>query len=139
MGRGERGRQGLLSEANRRGSSAGHVCPPCHLSRHHHHHHPSVHLQSEINPTREHRKWVKSPFLRPNPPFRGDFGWRQSNLTYTCAGRRVGWCTRDGETGGMIEKGREEETFFFLTLVLNWFCCLLPSNRSPLRKALRLA
>lgn len=117
----------MLSEGNRHGSSAGHVCPACHLSRRHHHH-PPVHLHSEINPTREHRKWVKSPFLHSNPPFRGDFGWRQCNLTYTCVGRWVGWCTRDGETGGMIEKGRGRNFFFFFSLwssIGSAACCLV--------------
>lgn len=32
--------------------------------------HPA-HLQSEINPTREQRKWVKSPFLHSSPHSEG--------------------------------------------------------------------
>lgn len=101
---------------------------------------PPVHSQSEINPPREHRKWVKSPFLHCNPLSEGILvGGEAIWLTHVRGRGLGGACTRDGETGGMIEKGREEETFFFFTLVLNRFCRLLPSNGSPLRKALRLA
>lgn len=52
-------------------------------------------------------------------------------LTYTCVRERERECMRERETDGMIER-EGGKLFFFFTLVLNWFCCLLPSNRNPL-------
>lgn len=46
-------------------------------------------------------------------------------LIYTCGGRRE----RERE---MESKEEERGKLFFFTLVLNWFCCLLPSNCNPL-------
>lgn len=107
-----------------------HFCTPplCYLSF-------PFQFQLDINPTREHKKWVKSP-IYGQTPFRRDFGCRQSTDLHMCKGERLHESKRDC----MIEQEREREREkLFFSLVLNWFCCLLPGNHNPLWKALFLA
>lgn len=57
-------RTGVLSEAYQHGFSPTLVYPLCYLSF-------PFQFQLDINPTREHKKWVKSPYLWSNPIQRG--------------------------------------------------------------------
>lgn len=56
--------------------------------------------QLDINPTREHEKWVKSPICGQTP-FRGDFGWGKSTDLHICKEeslyRSNGDCMIEGE------------------------------------------
>lgn len=87
--------------------------------------HPA-HLQSEINPTREHRKWVKSPFLHSSPHSEGILvGGKATWLTHRGDGGLEGgyerW--RDGRHDWERQRGRN---FFSLwSSIGSAACCLV--------------
>lgn len=119
----EKGNQ-LLSEACQCVFSRLLVCPLCYLSF-------PFQFQLNMNPTCEHKKWVKSP-IYGQTPFRRDFGWRWSTGLHMCKGERA----YKRKRGWRHDWGRERKTFFFFTLVLNWFCrcCLvttIPFEKHP--------
>lgn len=92
--------------------------------------HPA-HLQSEINPAREHRKWVKSPFLHSSPHSEGILvGGKATWLTHVwdgglcvcvCVGGYERW--RDGRHDWERQRGRN---FFSLwSSIGSAACCLV--------------
>lgn len=101
------------------------VYPFCYLSF-------SSQCQPDINPAREHKKWAKSPSM-VKPHSEGILVAGKTR-TYTCVRERLYKRERlhDWDRWKLL-------FFFFLTLVLNWFCCLLPSNHNPLWKPRFLA
>lgn len=73
---------------------------------------------------------LSPPFCAPALIQRGFWLEAKQPALHTCGtedwGGGQGRCTGDGETGGMIEKGREEETFFSLrSSIGSAACCLV--------------
>lgn len=102
------------------------VYPFCYLSF-------SSQCQPDINPAREHKKWAKSPSM-VKPHSEGILVACKTR-TYTCVRERLYKIERLHDW----DRWKLLFFFFFLTLVLNWFCCLLPSNHNPLWKPRFLA
>lgn len=80
---------------------------------------------------------LSPPFCTPAPIQRGFWLEAKRPDLHTCGtedggGRGVGRAREMERRSAWLRKAERKKLFF--TLVLNWFCCLLPSNRSPLRK-----
>lgn len=88
---------------------------------------PPPHLQSEINPTREHRKWVKSPVLRLNPHSGGILvGGKATWLTHV-RGEGLGGAREMERRAAWLRKAERKKLFFFSlwSSIGSSACCLV--------------